>query len=79
MSESAGSAAIEHQNRIQSSFNKDYMRKIAREEIRKNELEEKLANDGLTKKEAAELASIKLGAALDTIATMGSGTICYMA
>lgn len=78
MSESAGSCAVETQFSMSRGIN-DKMREIAREEIRKNTLEEKRANGDLTKAEALELANLKIGAALDDIATLKSGSVCYMA
>ena len=80
MSESAGSCAVETQYCVSSNaYNPYQMRKIAQQEVRKNELVEKRDNGNLSKAEAVELTSLMLNSALDKIANAHSQSICYMA
>ncbi len=80
MSESAGSCAIVSQRRPMDDFRDCYrQRKIAKQEIRKNELSQKGDNGNLTTAEAMELAGYKIQEGLEKIAQLNAGSVCYLA
>ncbi len=54
-------------------------RQIVKQELRRQELEEKGERGELNNREAMELAAYNVENALEKIAKLGSSTVCYMA
>lgn len=87
MSESAGSCGITRQTSIVSTqpnimdtLKEDYrQRQIARQEIRRGELEQKGKEGSLNTNEAMELAGYNIQRGLEKIAQLNANSICYMA
>ena len=80
MSESAGSCAIVSQRKPMDDFKNCWQqRRIAKQEIRKNELSQKGENGNLTTAEAMELAGYKIEEGLEKIAKMNADSVCYLA
>lgn len=54
-------------------------RQMVKQEIRKQELEEKGENEGLTTREAMELSGYKIQEGLEKMANLSKPHVCYMA
>ncbi len=89
MSETSGSCAIVANSGIMSRYPQRTVfddlsdayqkRQIVKQEMRKQELEEKGENGGLTTREAMELSGYKIQEGLEKMAKLTRPTVCYMA
>ncbi len=87
MSECAGSCGVTRQTSIVSTqpsimdtLKENYrQRQIAKQEIRKGELQQKGKEGSLNTNEAMELAGYKIQEGLEKLAKLNADSICYMA
>ena len=89
MSETSGSCAVIANSGIMSRYPQRSVmddlcdayekRQMVKQEIRKQELEEKGENGGLTTREAMELSGYKIQEGLEKMAKLTKPTVCYMA
>lgn len=87
MSECAGSCGVTRQASVVSTqpnimdtLKENYrQRQIAKQEIRKGELQKKGKEGSLNTNEAMELAGYKIQEGLEKLAKLNADSICYMA